>query len=63
LFKVKISTSAAILLCTYQLLESYMVDAAETINWDGQEWYSQEETAFERGRIHYFSSNTEVCNR
>jgi len=39
-----------------------MVDAAETINWDGQEWYSQEETAFERGRIHYFSSNTEVCN-
>ena len=41
-----------------------MVDAAQPISWDNQDdWYAQEETIFERGRIHYYSKNTEVCNR
>jgi hypothetical protein len=40
-----------------------MVDAAQPISWDNQDdWYAQEETIFERGRIHYYSKNTEVCN-
>jgi len=39
------------------------VDAQDVINWDSQEWKSEDETLFERGRIHYYSMNTEVCNR
>ena len=64
LTKVKVSSCAAIILCTYQLLESYMVDAAESISWDDKDdWFAQSEDSFDRGRIHYYSKNTEVCNR
>jgi len=38
------------------------VDAQDVINWDSQEWLSEEEAVFERGRIHYYSMNTGVCN-
>jgi len=38
------------------------VDAQDVINWDSQEWLSEEETKFERGRIHYYSMNSGVCN-
>jgi len=38
------------------------VDAQDVINWDSQEWKSEDEAVFERGRIHYYSMNTEVCN-
>lgn len=40
-----------------------MVDAAQSISWDDQDdWYAQSEDTFDRGRIHYYSKNTEVCN-
>jgi hypothetical protein len=39
-----------------------LVNAGDPISWDGAEWFSQDETEFSRGRIHYYSSNTEVCN-
>lgn len=30
--------------------------------WNGNEYTSEEEVEFPRGRIHYYSYNTEVCN-
>jgi len=44
------------------LLQSYYVEAGPTISWDDKEWLAEDEQEFERGRIHYFSQNTEVCN-
>ena len=33
------------------------------IKWNDDDWYSMEVAEFERGRIVYFSKNTEVCMR
>jgi len=38
------------------------VDAADKISWDDKDWKSQDETIYERGRIHYYSNNSQVCN-
>jgi len=45
------------------MLEAYFVNAEGPISWNDKEWSSEEEQEFNRGRIHYYSLNTEVCNR
>jgi solute carrier family 8 (sodium/calcium exchanger) len=47
-----------------QLGTSFFLGEAEAqIEWDGsKEWKTQDEVMYERGRIHYYSKNTEVCN-
>ena len=46
---------------------SHMSNAAEEeegkISWNGEKWFTMEVEEFERGRIVYFSKNTEVCQR
>jgi hypothetical protein len=44
------------------MLEAYFVNAEGPISWNDKEWSSEEEQEFNRGRIHYYSLNTEVCN-
>ena len=36
---------------------------ADPIKWNGEEWLTMSVDEFERGRIVYFSKNTEVCLR
>jgi hypothetical protein len=64
--KAKYSVGAAVLFCIFSITQSYLVnevDAQDVISWDSQEWKSEEEVKFERGRIHYYSMNSGVCNR
>jgi len=55
---------AAVIFCTFTLSSSYLVDAQDDgpIKWNDEEWGSTDETEFPRGRIVYYSKNTEVCN-
>lgn len=55
---------AAVIFCTFTLSSSYLVDAQDDgpIKWNDDEWLSTDETEFPRGRIVYYSKNTEVCN-
>ena len=60
--KVKFASGAAVLFCLLSLGQSYLVESK--ISWDAQDdWLSEEEVEFPKGRIHYYSKNTEVCNR
>ena len=38
-------------------------DEEPKISWNNEKWYTMEVEEFERGRIVYFSKNTEVCLR
>jgi Ca2+/Na+ antiporter len=55
---------ASFILCSLGAL-SHFSDAANKekpqIKWNNKDWYTMEVSEFERGRIVYFSSNTEVC--
>lgn len=54
--------ATAILLCLSAV--SHYTNAAEEepqIQWNGEKWYTMEVEEFDRGRIVYFSKNTEVC--
>lgn len=47
----------------FMYAEAYFTQAAEEpIMWNGNEYASEDEVVFPRGRIHYYSYNTEVCN-
>jgi len=61
---VKYSVVAAVIFCTFTLSSSYFVDAQDDgpIKWNDEEWASTDEDEFPRGRIVYYSKNTEVCN-
>lgn len=46
-----------------QLGTAYFLGEAEAqISWDNQDWKSEEEVKYDRGRIHYYSQNSQVCN-
>ena len=62
--KFTVFFAAAILSCLGAL--SHFVGAAEDeakITWNGDKWKTMEVEEFPRGRIVYFSKNTEVCRR
>lgn len=62
--KVKFASGAAVLFILMQLGTAYFLGQTEAISWDGSEdWKAEEEVAYDRGRIHYYSKNTDVCNR
>ena len=61
--KAKSAVLFASFLGIYQMLSASVVEAADKISWDNKDWLAEEEVVYERGRIHYYSSNTQVCNR
>jgi len=64
--KVKFGFWCGIIFTLYEFCNHYFIQkvgAADPISWNGKDDYlSAEEVIFERGRIVYYSSNTEVCN-
>jgi hypothetical protein len=57
--KVKFASGAAVLFLVMQLGTAYFLGEAEAqINWDGQDWKAQDEVMYDRGRIHYYSTNS-----
>lgn len=56
---------AAVIFCAFTLSSAYFVDAQDEgpIKWNDEEWGATDEVEFPRGRIVYYSKNTEVCNR
>jgi hypothetical protein len=62
---VKFGFWCGIIFTLYELGTHYLlseVDAADSISWNGEDYKSAEERLYERGRIVYYSKNTEVCN-
>jgi len=56
---------ASFILCCLGMM-SHFSNAADDekegpISWNNDKWYTMEVSEFERGRIVYFSKNTEVC--
>ena len=68
LWKAKFSFGMAFVMAATQLSISYFSATAqdtdpEDLVYNGETFVSTETQEFPRGRIVYFSSNTEVCNR
>ena len=67
LYKAKFSMFMGLILCVYLLTAQYFVRGQEEEEFNAEEYFkdyvSTETAEFERGRIVYYSKNTEVCNR
>lgn len=63
LFRAKFSMGVALCLFSYIMVNDYYVQADEALMYNDHEYTSTDFADFEKGKIVYYSMNTEVCNR
>jgi hypothetical protein len=61
MFRAKFTCSMGALFLVYYLGRELVT--AETFTYDGGEYKSTETALFDKGKIVYYSMNSEVCNR
>lgn len=61
--RAKWSTAFATIAVLAQFAISYVMSKKSLIDWNGEKWKTMDIEEYDRGRIVYFSKNSEVCSR